>query len=315
MKKAIILPVLLIISLKSLCQGTANSNLSSIVESSIEITKNSNQPSLDEKKKEPQTDTVLLKKLIEIQDMLSGLESKLKKSIVDSIKLLPNLINTELQNQIDAIIKENNINKNIIQNNESDKKKYELEKNNNQINSESQKSQIQELTTNIQELKINSSKEWSSYVEKLLQSEKFISDDLASSLRNHISTPSLQSKLDTFLINSKIIKASEEFLYEGKGSFNLIYPNLKNGISNSKFTAQIKAKKEMLNMYSLFIIYADALINKLESIKASKNVDTRTDELTNWKFYQFAILFPFLKDNITKNYKIHTPLNIDTKAL
>ncbi len=315
MKTAIILPVLLIISLKSLGQGTATSNLSSIVESNIEITQNSNQPLLVEKKKESQTDTILLNKLIEIQKMLSGLEIKLKKSIIDSIKLLPNLINTELQNQIDAIIKENNTNKTIIQNNEIDKNKYELEIKNNQKNDDLQNSKIQELTKNNEELKINSSKDLNTYVEKFLQSEKFISDDLASNLRNHISTPSLQSKLDTFLINAKIIKASEEFLYEGKGNFNLIYPNLKNGISNSKFKAQIKAQKEMLNMYSLFIIYADALINKLETIKASKNVETRTDELTNWKFYQFAILFPYLKENITKNYKIHTPLNIDTKAL
>jgi hypothetical protein len=310
-----------------ICQESSDPLISQFSTNNIEFSKaNLNDFKIESNDKKPITkDTILLKKLQVIEDMIKKLELSLKDSLKNTLKNLPSMVNQEHINEVTRLTQERDA---LIQS----KISLETEKNKiiaehylaeSKVNTDKAALQNKISSLEAENRKIESenmsilskkTSEWEVYTTSYIKNEKLISDDLFSKLKLQISKKFLlQNELETFQIQSKRLSAAEDFLFLGKGDFKLVYSNFKNVIDASKYPEQAKAQKELQSMFDLFLILAFELNSQINVIKNSTNVSLRTDELNSMIYYSIIINFPYLKELIQKNYNKHTPLNFDPK--
>lgn len=245
----------------------------------------------------------LYKKIEALENSLKKRETDLIANLVDTLSKLPLVLN---QIQLDE-----------IQNN-----KKEIDDLKNQLNAANTAKQAAQSTLTTKESALKTAeqkvsdnekaytKSWEDLCKTLLSTEKHLSNDVYKLIVKNIKQQSIKSELDSFVMYSSILLNASAFLNQGTGDFNKIYPSLKLMVLNKNFTQQIKMQQELLNMFQLFIFFAQTLDDKLDVIKADQDKNSRKIELENWKHYKTASVFPFLKKKIEENFNSHKPLNL-----
>ncbi len=276
----------------------------SVVNSSEVVTNAAKSP------KKPTVDSTLIK-LKDIEKMIQGLKNELKKEIIDSIRSLPTIVNSQLQEELIGKTAEIDLLQEQLSTAITDKTQATKESKDFQSRLKIVRDSVNNINSALIKEESANDNMWDSFIKEYLKSSVKVADVQIISLKKQ--APMYSKDLDSLLANSKIITDMENYLYAGIGKFDDIYAKFKIPMNKTKFPEQAKNQLAMQSVISLFIKYSNELRNKLTEISQLSN-ELRKSELEEWRQNKYVIYFPSLKAIIESNYKGKSLYPITTTA-
>ena len=249
--------------------------------------------------KKPTVDSTLIK-LKDIEKMIQGLKNELKKEIIDSIRSLPTIVNSQLQEELIGKTAEIDLLQEQLSTAITDKTQATKESKDFQSRLKIVRDSVNNINSALIKEESANDNMWDSFIKEYLKSSVKVADVQIISLKKQ--APMYSKDLDSLLANSKIITDMENYLYAGIGKFDDIYAKFKMPMNKTKFPEQAKNQLAMQSVISLFIKYSNELRNKLTEISQLSN-ELRKSELEEWRQNKYVSYFPALKAIIESNYK------------